>query len=187
LVNDSPEPISGVFVLRTDATGGTFESLGELGAGAQLTHATPAIDSSMTSFLAAARQGLHGALVGTGLYTDEAQAMVDTWTRSWFQNVGLRVLYVAPRTWTEKWLPTKITPAPAELTRTLVGRVELLTVAEEQQLVSDIQAAASPDAISLASLGRFAEPRLARALEQLSDPAALQRATTLHQNAHVQP
>lgn len=187
LVNASPESISAVFLLRTDATGGAFVSLGELAAGGQLTHATPSIDTSMLSFLGAAHLALETALMGTGLYADEAQAMVDTWTRSWFQNVGLRVLYLAPRAWTEKWLPTKITPAPSEFTRTLVGRVELLTVAEEQQLVSDISAAASADAIHLTSLGRFAEPRVARALEQLSDPAALQRATTLHQNAHSMP
>src|SRR5256885_5749997 len=49
---------------------------------------------AMGDYLAAARSGLKSALLESGLYDDVAQAMVDTWTRSWFRNVGLRVLYV---------------------------------------------------------------------------------------------
>src|SRR5204863_7204018 len=36
-------------------------------------------------------------LVGRGMNQDEAQAMVATWTRSWFATEGLRILYVVPR------------------------------------------------------------------------------------------
>ncbi len=188
LLNESNESLGAVFLLRANSTGGTFASLGALGPHATLTAQTPAIEGSLEDFLASARKGLHEALVTTGLYPDEAQAMVDTWTRSWFKNDGIRVLYIAPRSWTDAWLPMTITPKPAELTRTLVGRVELLTHEEEDQLTSDLKTAvAGGSPISIESLGRFAEPRLARAAEQATDPEAQILAEKLRQEVHLQP
>jgi len=99
--------------------------------------------------------------------------MVDTWTRSWFRNEGLRVLYVAPRTWTDAWLPTKVTPEPGAMVRTLVGRIEVMTLPEEGALVRAIETASQTQApIALAPLGRFAESRLERAVELITDPQA---------------
>jgi hypothetical protein len=81
------------------------------------------------------------------------------------------VLYLAPRTWTDAFLPTNITPKPDSLVRTLVGRVEVITPAEETQLVAQVRAAAASHAtFDLSTLGRFAEPRLRRTLELLTSP-----------------
>ena len=142
----------------------------------------------MNAFLQAARAGLRGALLDTGLYADEAQAMVDTWTRSWFTNLGLRVLYAAPRAWADSWLPMTVTPKPDALVRTLVGRIEVMTHSEEARLVGTVQEASQARTpIDVASLGRFAEPRLERAVELITDPAAKALADDTRQTVHAQP
>src|SRR5262249_39277076 len=43
------------------------------------------------------KRNLAESLVREGLYAREAQAMVNTWERSYFRTDGLRVLYVLPR------------------------------------------------------------------------------------------
>jgi hypothetical protein len=112
------------------------------------------------------------ALEQTGLYHDEARAMVDTWQRSYFRSYGLRVLYMVPRAWTDRLLPISISPEPSALVRTLVGRVEVLTPYDEQQLVTlarSYAAQGTPAAQLIAQLGRFAEPKLRRTLELVTD------------------
>ena len=72
-----------------------------------------------------------------------------------------------------KLLPLTITPAPVATVRTLVGRVELLTLADEQQLLQTVQTAAASGTVTgdalAAQLGRFAEPKLRRALALSTD------------------
>lgn len=119
------------------------------------------------------------ALVSAGLYEAEAQSMVNTWRDSWFGENGTRLLYLLPRELTDELLPIKIEPAPDELTRVMVGRMEIMTPEVAQRLTTAIQASEgespSTEAVQaeLAQLGRFAEP----ALEYLkkshaSDPMA---------------
>ncbi|MGH8598395.1 MAG: hypothetical protein ACREXT_17220, partial [Gammaproteobacteria bacterium] len=69
---------------------------------------------------------LEQVLIAQGLYEKEAKAMVNTWRDSWFEE-GLRVFYVLPRVSTDAVLPITIEPAPAELVRVMVGRVEIIT------------------------------------------------------------
>ena len=98
--------------------------------------------------------------------------MVDTWSKSYFQSFGLRMLYVVPRAWTDSLLPLAVEPAPAELVRTLVGRVEVLTPSEERALVARVTDAASrglPAQDVATQLGRLAEPKLRRAMQLTSD------------------
>lgn len=100
--------------------------------------------------------------------------MVDTWERSYFRTLGLRLLYIVPRPWTEKLLPIEISPAPDELVRTLVGRVEILHADEEQALLEKVRAGfESGDALTLSELGRFAEPRLRRVLQMIDGESDL--------------
>jgi hypothetical protein len=163
--------------------------LGALHAGETRAAPAPSATQPLDAYVAEAQTALRTALGASGLKGDVAQAMVDTWTRSWFKNEGLRVLYVAPRSWTDTFLPTQITPTPSSSVRTLVGRVEVLTPAEESQLVAQIRAAAKTHAaFDLSTLGRFAEPRLRRALEQLTDPTDDRAyAQGLVDQAHAQP
>jgi hypothetical protein len=101
---------------------------------------------------------LEAALVGAGLFTKEASAMVDTWRDTWFEE-GLRVFYVLPRKAVDEVLPLKITPAPDSTVRVFVGRVEMLS----PEMEGAIRAAlASGDTATLAKCGRFLEAYVAR-------------------------
>ena len=190
--NDSDDAVAEVFVLRFTGEGGDVISGGSVGARQSISVNAPAPSKTADSYVATARNSLRNALQKTGLNLDVAQSMVDTWTRSWFHNTGLRVLYVAPRAWTDKWLPTTVSPTPDVFLRTLVGRVEVLNAAEEKDAVTKVRAfVSSPAAQDIAqahtfirTLGRFAEPRISRVIEQTTDPAELAAAKSLLTIAH---
>ena len=63
-------------------------------------------------------------LVVHGLYSREAQAMIDTWRDTWFGE-GTRLFYIVPRAAIDAILPLQIDPNPTEIVRVFVGRIEL--------------------------------------------------------------
>jgi hypothetical protein len=71
------------------------------------------------------RREVEDDLAEMGLYRKEAHAMIETWRDSWFEE-GLRVFYIVPRATVDALLPLSITPAPNQLSRVFVGRVEVL-------------------------------------------------------------
>jgi hypothetical protein len=99
---------------------------------------------------------LEGILVDQGLFQNEAQAMVETWRDSWFEE-GSRLLYIVPEKFVNSVLPLTITPAPAQITRVFVGRLELVTFATQKAVQ---QAATAHDEATLAKYGRFLQPIL---------------------------
>lgn len=99
---------------------------------------------------------LVGMLVAQGLYADEAQAMVETWRGSWFEE-GSRLIYIVPANFVNGILPLSIHPAPAQISRVFVGRLELVTPATEKAVEN---AFASRDKATLEKYGRFLEPIL---------------------------
>ncbi|MFY9609583.1 MAG: hypothetical protein WAU45_13320 [Blastocatellia bacterium] len=114
-------------------------------------------------------------LVANGLYEREASAMVKTWRDSWFEE-GMRVFYVVPRKLTDSILPLRIDPSPAELTRVLVGRMEVITPETEQAIRHQVAKLrdSSADIRSEAARiirkhGRFSEPVLKSIREKTSD------------------
>ena len=102
-------------------------------------------------------------LVAQGLYRDEARAMVKTWTRTWFDKPGRRVLYIVPSAFVNATLPLHIEPAPASLVRVLVGRLEYQTDDDRAQLAV---AVGTDDKATLAARGRFLEPELRDVLQR---------------------
>ena len=82
------------------------------------------------------RQGL----VAAGLFEAEAEAMIQTWWRSYFATPSYgntpRVFWVMPASQVDDILPLTITPRPEKLTRVLVGRAEILTPAVEKELLA---------------------------------------------------
>lgn len=102
------------------------------------------------------RQDLAGELAGFGLYKKEAEAMVETWRDSWFEE-GTRVLYVYPRNQVDAVLPLSIDPKPAATDRVFVGRVEVLSPWTQQTIRTAI---AAQDADALTKFGRFLNPFL---------------------------
>ena len=173
--NRSTQASPAVFLLRVHDGGGAIVPLGSLAGGASMTGVPlpqGGKEHDLDVYVTTARARIAEQLEASGLYADEAQAMVDTWSKSYFQSFGVRLLYIVPREWTNNLLPMTVEPAPAELVRTLVGRVEVLTPSEEVALVARVADAASrglPAADVATQLGRLAEPKLRRALALTTD------------------
>jgi hypothetical protein len=110
----------------------------------------------LTSTVDSLARDLEGILITQGLYQNEAQAMVQTWRDSWFEE-GSRLLYIVPREFIDKVLPLTIKPAPVETTRVFVGRLELVTPAAQEAVA---RAFAERDQAALDKYGRFLEPIL---------------------------
>jgi hypothetical protein len=70
------------------------------------------------------RASLKRSLINHGLFADEAEAMLNTWKKSYFEKPGLRVFYLVPREWTDYFLPLDIS-VPARVNRVIVGRIDL--------------------------------------------------------------
>jgi hypothetical protein len=122
----------------------------------------PALVDSRAPLLIALQQ----TLMARGLYEKEAQAMIETWRDSWFED-GLRVFYVLPRPVTDTVLPIMIDPRPAQLVRVLVGRMEIITPEMEAGVRAEMQRLDDPSAevraaarSALRKQGRFLEPVL---------------------------
>jgi hypothetical protein len=88
--------------------------------------------------LGALRASMHQALTGDGLFADEAQAMLDTWEAAYFQTPGLRLFFTVPQEWTDHYLPLEFS-RPVELTRVMVGRIEIVTP-QQRDLLARIAA-----------------------------------------------
>ena len=125
-------------------------------------------------------------LSACGLYPKEARAMVNTWRSSWFGEEGTRLLYLLPQSLTDKMIPLKVTPAPQQVVRTMVGRLEILTPQVEKNIENLLVQLASPmpaerDAAmkSIERFGRFAESALQRVARVSDDPEIKARAKEL--------
>ncbi len=79
-----------------------------------------------TENLVKLQQSMHAALVKTGLFDEEATAMLQTWQKSYFKSNGLRLFYVVPRAWIDHFLPLTIS-RDAEIQRVMVARTELIS------------------------------------------------------------
>jgi len=112
---------------------------------------------------------LENAMVSAGLHQDEASAMVSTWRESWFQEPGVRVLYLLPQAWTDRTLPLTLVPEPRSVVRVMVGRAEVFPRAVESRvagLVGDFlndDRAWAVASLRAAGMGRFLEPAITRA------------------------
>jgi hypothetical protein len=103
---------------------------GEQGAGSIR---IPADDSSSPSDRDDLYRELAGALEKQGLFREEALAMLETWELSYFESEGTRVMFLLPRAWTDAQLPLSIS-APADITRVMLGRIELVSAWQRSKL-----------------------------------------------------
>jgi hypothetical protein len=129
---------------------------------------------AMTGDFQQLRQDLAGELAGFGLYKKEAEAMVETWRDSWFEE-GTRVLYVYPRNQVDTLLPLSIDPKPAATDRVFVGRVEVLAPWTQQTIRSAI---GTNDVATLAKFGRFLNPFLDQ-IRRTDPDAAVSKRTNI--------
>ena len=88
------------------------------------------------------RSDMRAALQEEGLFPDEADALLNTWEVSYFKSAGLRLFFMVPRAWTDWHLPLDVS-VPCEVTRVMVGRLELVTP-EQRALLQELAQAAVP-------------------------------------------
>jgi hypothetical protein len=114
----------------------------------------PALDASFPEL----RQVLETTLAAQGLFPKEAQAMVETWQDSWFEE-GSRLIYITPSATVDAILPLTVEPVPSHLERVFVGRIELVTPETKRWLES---AVARSDWRLVGRYNRFLDPILRR-------------------------
>jgi hypothetical protein len=115
---------------------------------------SPSLDSSLPVL----RYELETALIAQGLYPKEAQAMVETWRDSWFEE-GTRLIYIVPSRAVDAFLPLHVDPAPSQTARVFVGRIELITPEIKRSIENAI---ARGDWPAIEPYGRFVDPILDR-------------------------
>jgi hypothetical protein len=134
-----------------------FRRLGSIDAGQT---ARPSAPPSLDGSLSQLRSDLETALVGLGLFPKEAQAMVETWRDSWFEE-GSRLIYIVPSRAIDGILPLQVEPAPSQIARVFVGRIELITPDTMRPVEEAID---SGRWSTIDPTGRFLDPILGRIL-----------------------
>jgi hypothetical protein len=141
-----------LFEKRGDKTGYRMHTA--LKAQEKVVIAPPSLDGDA----ALLRGEIERLLVEQGLYPAEARAMVETWRDSWLEE-GTRLLYIVPHETIDAVLPLSIDPAPIELARVFMGRMELFTAATLKTVESAI---ADNNLATFKLYGRFVWPIVER-------------------------
>lgn len=175
------KPIGRLMVFRRDGNRVGFEVLDDPTVTREMLP-IPALDANIGQV----HRRLYAMLVAEGLYPKEAKSMIATWREHWFED-GIRVFNLLPRDLTDTLLPLRISPAPTELVRVFVGRIELFTDAQVHNVRDRLQQAhdstpqqrqARIDALRK-DYGRFLEPLVESALDRASPDSPLQTAAWL--------
>lgn len=181
--NNGKEPLKHLLLLSVHGAAGNCSSMEELKSGQQKAFNLEAEHQAlpMEKLRGQVRAAMISGLRAEGLYAREALAMVNTWDDSWFQEEGVRVLYILPRAWTDQILPMQMDPKPKELVRVMVGRAELITPDTELRLTLELTRAQKGEVEAgqeiraiMKSLGRFAQPVFQQALAR-TDASPAQR------------
>jgi hypothetical protein len=159
LQNHFPSAIPNAILFERHGTQLGYRILGPINNEAAF--APPALDGNLDSLFS----DLEGFLVTQGLYADEAHAMLETWKNSWFEE-GSRILYLVPRNYVDSVLPIAINPTPQQLTRVFVGRLELITPATQNSVLTAFE---QNDQSTLDKYNRFLDPILRSMLEGAKD------------------
>jgi hypothetical protein len=150
--NRNPDPIPAVILFENHAGRLGFRNVGALQH--ILMVDAPQLDGNFSRL----RTELETALIAQGLFPKEAQAMVETWKDSWFEE-GSRLIYIVPSNLVDTILPLRVEPAPAAVARVFVGRIELITPETKRAVTEAID---KGDASTMATYGRFLDPLLTR-------------------------
>jgi len=189
VANTGAQPLPGLFLVEMRNGAGRWTELGELLPGQtkrwrELTARELLEPVAPETFSQQLGNRLEKALVQAGLFPREATAMVKTWSKSWFTEAGVRVLYILPRAWTDATLPLTLNPQPGKLERVMVGRAEIIPPTLQIELAGEIARAKSGDKIAKQALqdharklGRFYDPAHQLASQRL--PATPDKPITL--------
>jgi hypothetical protein len=166
--NSGAEPVPTVILFQNRAGQTGYRNAGTVKGAATID--LPVLDSSLPDL----RAELEAALVSQGLFEKEAQAMVETWRDSWFEE-GTRLIYLVPSRAVDAFLPLHVDPAPSQTARVFVGRIELITP-EITQAVEE--AMAKGDWPAIERYGRFTGPILDRIVSE--NPSLKNAAEQVH-------
>jgi hypothetical protein len=189
LKNDYSEAIPTVFIVNVDAERGAFvEHASGIARGGVLEGMAPDLAQGVgvDDYVEQLASRVTAGLDASGLYHDEAVAMVSTWKRQWFRTPGLRLLYLIPQSWTEASIPLSVSPKPDHTLRVMLIRVELITPEQEAVDVEAVKVFDSAPDVAAAhfhGLGRFEEPRLRRALSLSQSVAGSQYLASIQSKA----
>lgn len=112
--------------------------LREDGSGHVLAKTAASFDKAPGKGMAMLREEMLESLVKSGLYRDEAEAMLNTWKVSYFETSGLRLFFTLPQSWTDEVLPLQVSGYDrTETVRAMIGRIELIS-AKQRSLVDKI-------------------------------------------------
>jgi hypothetical protein len=189
LTNRGPEALTGLVVIKVENGTLRYARLDDLAENAtRPVHLGSVLSAAQPLNVAvpAAKQMVADTLTASGLYAKEARAMVNNWEHSYFATPGLRVLSITPRRIVDATIPITIEPKPTELSRVMVGRLEVLTPGIEKSVAEAVAGLGAPDATSravaetrLAALGRMREPVLRRIMAMTADDGIKTRAERL--------
>ena len=172
------EDLHHLFIMRVENGRAAYNYRTALRPNQRLDEEVPSMEGALPldQFVDRVSADVAGRLVESGLYEKEARAMVNTWKTSYFKTDGVRVLFVLPQSWTDRFIPMRITPAPEQLVRVMVGRIELLSAERQKRAERAVSLLASPDASdrewafeTLRSEGRYVEPIVRRTLRTSTD------------------
>ena len=90
------------------------------------------------------REALKTEMVHEGLFSDEADALLNTWEASYFRRPGLRLFFFVPAAWTDHVLPLHLS-VDARMTRVMIGRIEIITP-QQRALLARIAKGPASDA-----------------------------------------
>ncbi len=162
IIKNTGKNIPNAFLINFDGENGEIKELGHFATNEIKNISNNEINklrfSKITKekYIQKSRNLIKLALISSGLYEDEAVALLNTWEQSYLKNAGLRVLYILNREEVESILPMNLTPAPRELKRVFVGRVDILTQKEETVLLNRVLE--ERNKFNPESLGRLAHP-----------------------------
>lgn len=168
------DAVSHLFVLRVENGKGVYRYIPALAPGERVNDVIPTMKGAlpMPEFTRKIADDLADKLTEAGLYGKEARAMVNTWSQSYFQTDGVRVLFALPQSWTDRFIPMEVEPRPKKIVRVMVGRLELILPEREKQAETAIRDLASPDTTKrehayafLQEQGRYMEPVIRRTLQ----------------------
>jgi hypothetical protein len=131
--------------VRADGTC-AFKTMGKLEWGKEVRAVMPAsfnADDFSAGNMPRLQKEMRDALIGGGLFSDEADALLNTWQASYFKSPGLRFFYLCPRVDIDSALPLEIS-APTNVTRVMIGRIEIVTP-EQRALLKKIAGGPAPD------------------------------------------
>jgi hypothetical protein len=174
------EGVRHAFVIRVENGRAAYRYFPAVRPGEQIHNAIPSMTQArpLAEFTRAISDELAAGLIKSGLYAKEARAMVNTWTASYFQTEGVRVLFVLPQSWTDAFIPMTVSPAPQQIVRVMVGRLELLTADREKLAEEAVRNLTGGDVGKrqdafrfLHEQGRYVEPIVRRVMKTTTDDA----------------